>query len=126
MEALTNQCNDSAKQMNYESRTYCKAALCSPIASATNRAGLRVDAGSFPPVSEGNGQPKMKRRTFIATSTATAIFAALVCLVFESALAQSTTPTATDGPAQTVPASLASSIVLPTGFNDPIEPFNRA
>ena len=43
-------------------------------------------AGSFPHVSSGNAQHKMNRTTFITTSSATALFAALVCLVFESAL----------------------------------------
>ena len=63
----------------------------------------------------------------MTASTATAIFATLACLVFESALAQPITPTATNAPAQTVPASFAEdSVVLPTGFNDPIEPFNRS
>src|SRR5258708_24674805 len=53
--------------------------------------------------------------------------AALAWLVFESALAQPITPIATNAPAQTVTSSLAGdTIVLPTGFNDPIEPFNRA
>ena len=49
--------------------------------------------------------------------------AAVVCLVFESALAQPIAQTETNAPAQTV---AADSIILPTGFNDPIEPFNRA
>src|SRR6267143_3179982 len=53
--------------------------------------------------------------------------AALACLVFESALAQPGTPNATNASAQTVPSNLAAdSIVLPNGFRDPIEPFNRA
>jgi len=59
--------------------------------------------------------------------TGLALSAALACLVFKSALAQPITPIATNALAQPVPASLArDSIVLPTGFNDPIEPFNRA
>src|SRR5258706_1734466 len=55
------------------------------------------------------------------------LFAVLASLVFESAPAQPITPTVTDAPAQAVPASPAEvSIVLPTGFDDPIETFNRA
>ena len=54
-------------------------------------------------------------------------FAALVRLVFESALAQPITPTETNALAQTVsPGFAGDSVVLPSGFNDPIEPFNRA
>src|SRR6266446_1896098 len=54
-------------------------------------------------------------------------FAALTCLVFESALAQPIAPIATNALSQNVlPSLVGDSIVLPTGFNDPIEPFNRA
>jgi len=54
-------------------------------------------------------------------------FAALACLVFESTLAQPITPIATNALSQAVLPGLAGdSIVLPAGFNDPIEPFNRA
>jgi ABC-type transporter lipoprotein component MlaA/pimeloyl-ACP methyl ester carboxylesterase len=50
-------------------------------------------------------------------------FAALGCLVFRTALAQPSTPTATSAPP---PPVAADSIVLPSGLNDPIESFNRA
>src|SRR3989442_1734940 len=53
--------------------------------------------------------------------------AGLACLVIESALAQPITPTPTNAPAQTVRACPAGdTIILPTGFSDSIEPFNRA
>src|SRR2546425_10939206 len=42
--------------------------------------------------------------------------AAVVCLVFESVLAQPIAKTETHAPAQTV---AADSIILPAGFNDP-------
>ena len=54
-------------------------------------------------------------------------FAGLACLVFESALGHTDYTHSNDCAALTVPASLTGeSIVLPTGFSDPIEPFNRA
>jgi ABC-type transporter lipoprotein component MlaA/pimeloyl-ACP methyl ester carboxylesterase len=50
---------------------------------------------------------------------------ALAFLIFESSPAQPIT--VTNEPTQTIAASLPEdSIVLPSGFNDPIEPFNRA
>jgi ABC-type transporter lipoprotein component MlaA/pimeloyl-ACP methyl ester carboxylesterase len=55
------------------------------------------------------------------------LIATLGCLVFELAQGQPITPTATNAPPQTGSQSLAGdSIVLPSGFKDPIEPFNRA
>src|SRR5260370_5374960 len=55
------------------------------------------------------------------------LLAALACFILESSQAQPITPTATNEPATVIAPSLAGdSIVLPTGFNDPIEPFNRA
>jgi ABC-type transporter lipoprotein component MlaA/pimeloyl-ACP methyl ester carboxylesterase len=59
--------------------------------------------------------------------TSLSLFAALGCLVLESALAQPIMPAATNTPAQPVSAGLAEdSIVLPSRFSDPIESFNRA
>jgi ABC-type transporter lipoprotein component MlaA/pimeloyl-ACP methyl ester carboxylesterase len=53
--------------------------------------------------------------------------AALSCLVFNSALAQPIVATATNSSPRTVAQGLAGDgIVLPAGFNDPIESFNRA
>jgi ABC-type transporter lipoprotein component MlaA len=53
--------------------------------------------------------------------------AALTCLIIESSPAQPITRTATNEPTQIIEASVAGdSIVLPSGLNDPIEPFNRA
>src|SRR5881394_1096598 len=53
--------------------------------------------------------------------------AALACVIVESCPAQPITPTVMNEPTQTIAASLPEdSIVLPSGFNDPIEPFNRA
>ncbi|EEF60077.1 MlaA family lipoprotein [Pedosphaera parvula] len=47
--------------------------------------------------------------------------------MIEIALGQPIAPPTTNALPQTVPPSLAGdSIVLPSGFNDPIEPFNRA
>jgi len=55
------------------------------------------------------------------------LLAALACFILESSQAQPITPTATNEPKTVIAPSLAGdSIVLPTGFNDPIEPFNRA
>src|SRR5882724_6047170 len=63
----------------------------------------------------------------ITLPTGLPLSAALACLVFECALAQPITPTATNAPAQPASASIAGdTIFLPTGFSDPIEPFNRA
>src|SRR5882724_7611695 len=63
----------------------------------------------------------------ITLPTGLPLSAALACLVFESALAQPITPMPTNAPAQTVRACPAGdTIILPTGFSDPIEPFNRA
>jgi ABC-type transporter lipoprotein component MlaA len=51
----------------------------------------------------------------------------LGCLILQSALAQTVAPIKTNAPLQIVPSSPAEdSIVLPSGFKDPIEPFNRA
>src|SRR5882724_8752199 len=53
--------------------------------------------------------------------------AALACLAFQSTPAQPIGPIATKAQAQTnTPSLVADSIILPTGFNDPHEPFNRA
>jgi ABC-type transporter lipoprotein component MlaA len=53
--------------------------------------------------------------------------AALACLITESTPAQPITPTVRNEPTQVIGASVAGdSIILPTGLNDPIEPFNRA
>jgi ABC-type transporter lipoprotein component MlaA/pimeloyl-ACP methyl ester carboxylesterase len=61
------------------------------------------------------------------TKSSLPFIAALGCLVFESALAQQIPPTATNASPRTVSQGLAGDcIVLPAGFNDPIEPFNRA
>ena len=55
------------------------------------------------------------------------LLAALACFILESSQAQPITPSATNEPTTVIAPSLAGdSIVLPTGFNDPIEPFNRA
>ncbi|HEX4121482.1 MAG TPA: VacJ family lipoprotein [Verrucomicrobiae bacterium] len=54
------------------------------------------------------------------------ILAAMGCLAIEFALAQPAASAATNTPPQAVSPDLAGdSIVLPEGFNDPIEPFNR-
>ncbi|HUD49521.1 MAG TPA: VacJ family lipoprotein [Candidatus Baltobacteraceae bacterium] len=55
------------------------------------------------------------------------LLTALVCLLVEFASAQPLAPTESNAPPQTVLQSPAeNSVVLPSGFNDPIEPFNRA
>src|SRR5882757_2833984 len=55
------------------------------------------------------------------------LLAALACFILGSSRAQPITPTETNEPTTVIPPGLAGdSIVLPTGFNDPIEPFNRA
>jgi len=54
-------------------------------------------------------------------------FAALAGFIPESSQAQTVTSTPTNEPAQVMASSVAEEfIVLPTGLNDPIEPFNRA
>jgi len=58
---------------------------------------------------------------------ANVLFAALGSLAAPAAPAQVTAPIATNSTAYRVPESSArDSIVLPSGFKDPIEPFNRA
>jgi ABC-type transporter lipoprotein component MlaA/pimeloyl-ACP methyl ester carboxylesterase len=55
------------------------------------------------------------------------LFTALGCLLFESASAQPFALTESNAPPQTVSQGPAeNSVVIPSGFNDPIEPFNRA
>jgi len=55
------------------------------------------------------------------------LLAALACFILESSQAQPITPAATNEPTTVIaPSLVGDSIVLPTGFNDPIEPFNRA
>lgn len=61
------------------------------------------------------------------TKSSLLLIAALRCLALESALAQPATLAAANAAPQTVSQGLATNcIVLPNGFNDPIEPFNRA
>lgn len=63
----------------------------------------------------------------MSTRTRLPLVAALACLILESALAQPSTPTAANASTQSAPPGLAeNSIVLPSRFSDPIEPFNRA
>jgi ABC-type transporter lipoprotein component MlaA len=55
------------------------------------------------------------------------LFIALGCLLFEFASAKPLANTESNSPPQTaVESPGANSIILPSGFNDPIEPFNRA
>ena len=55
------------------------------------------------------------------------LFIALVALVASAAPAQVAAPSATNSAPYQVPSSAGGdAIVLPSGFNDPIEPFNRA
>jgi ABC-type transporter lipoprotein component MlaA/pimeloyl-ACP methyl ester carboxylesterase len=64
--------------------------------------------------------------TYMNSRTRLPFVAAVGCLMFQLALGQPIPPTATNAPPATVPPSVAEdSIVLPLGFNDPIEPFNR-
>jgi ABC-type transporter lipoprotein component MlaA len=68
-----------------------------------------------------------KKYHYMNTRTRLPLIAALGCLVLESALAQPIMPAATDTPQQSASPGLAEdSIVLPSRFSDPIEPFNRA
>jgi ABC-type transporter lipoprotein component MlaA/pimeloyl-ACP methyl ester carboxylesterase len=54
------------------------------------------------------------------------LFSALVCLAAPAALAQETAPKAANESPQTISQSPGEdAIVLPSGFHDPIEPFNR-
>jgi ABC-type transporter lipoprotein component MlaA len=55
------------------------------------------------------------------------LFTAFGCLLFGFASAQSPALTESNAPPQTVlQGSAENTVVLPSGFNDPIEPFNRA
>src|SRR5271168_2443773 len=68
-----------------------------------------------------------KKHNYMNTRTRLPLVAALGCLVLESALAQPIKSVATNAPLQSAPSGLAeNSIVLPSRFSDPIEPFNRA
>src|ERR1700722_11545063 len=65
--------------------------------------------------------------SFMNTRTRLTFLVTLSCLILKSALAQPSTPTAPNAPPQTALPDLAEdSIVLPSKFRDPIEPFNRA
>src|ERR1700733_4150182 len=70
---------------------------------------------------------KPKRQNLMNHGTRRPLLPPLGCLVFESALAQPNTPTATNtAPGIVSQRPAEDAIVLPARFHDPIEPFNRA
>src|ERR1043166_9019755 len=82
-------------------------------------------------VQKGNGYRELCQRIILKIAPRLRIrprlLAALACFILESSQAQRITPTATSEPTTIIaPSRAGDSIVLPSGFNDPIEPFNRA
>ncbi len=73
--------------------------------------------------------PAARARTVIVDlqNALLVLVAASICLVTEPACAQAMTPSATNGSVRLVSEGHADDcIILPSGFNDPIESFNRA